>query len=122
VSSITRLHKILRIVVAYRLDDFVPAGRGKVVLRLLLAPYFLLSLFSRRPKGDKEQRLKEAFEALGPIYIKFGQLLSTRRDFLDDALADELQALQDKVPPFPMPGSRADRGCFDRSGLWRNTA
>jgi len=103
VSSITRLHKILRIVVAYRLDDFVPAGRGKVVLRLLLAPYFLLSLFSRRPKGDKEQRLKEAFEALGPIYIKFGQLLSTRRDFLDDALADELQALQDKVPPFPMP-------------------
>ena len=102
-SSITRLHKILRIVVAYRLDDFVPAGRGKVVLRLLLAPYFLLSLFSRRPKGDKEQRLKEAFEALGPIYIKFGQLLSTRRDFLDDALADELQALQDKVPPFPMP-------------------
>jgi ubiquinone biosynthesis protein len=103
VSSITRLHKILRIVVAYRLDDFVPAGRGKVVLRLLLAPYFLLSLFSRQPKGDKEQRLKEAFEALGPIYIKFGQLLSTRRDFLDDALADELQALQDKVPPFPMP-------------------
>ena len=102
-SSITRLHKILRIVVAYRLDDFVPAGRGKVVLRLLLAPYFLLSLFSRRPKGEKEQRLKEAFEALGPIYIKFGQLLSTRRDFLDDALADELQALQDKVPPFPMP-------------------
>ena len=102
-SSITRLHKILRIVVAYRLDDFVPAGRGKVVLRLLLAPYFLLSLFSRQPKGDKEQRLKEAFEALGPIYIKFGQLLSTRRDFLDDALADELQALQDKVPPFPMP-------------------
>ena len=102
-SSITRLHKILRIVVAYRLDDFVPAGRGKVLLRLLLAPYFLLSLFSRRPKGDKEQRLKEAFEALGPIYIKFGQLLSTRRDFLDDALADELQALQDKVPPFPMP-------------------
>ncbi|MDB2552935.1 ubiquinone biosynthesis regulatory protein kinase UbiB [Gammaproteobacteria bacterium] len=102
-SSITRLHKILRIVVAYRLDDFVPAGLGKVLLRLLLAPYFLLSLFSRRPKGDKEQRLKEAFEALGPIYIKFGQLLSTRRDFLDDALADELQALQDKVPPFPMP-------------------
>ena len=69
-SSITRLHKILRIVVAYRLDDFVPAGRGKVVLRLIFAPYWLLRLFSRRPKGDKEWPLKEAFEALAPRYSK----------------------------------------------------
>ncbi len=102
-SSITRLHKILRIVAAYGLDDFVPAGRGKLALRILLAPYFLLRLFSRRSKGSKESRLKNALEELGPIYIKLGQLLSTRRDFLDSALADELQALQDKVPPFPMP-------------------
>lgn len=102
-SSIVRLHKILRIVAAYGLVDFVPAGRGRFALRVLLAPYFLLGLFSTRPEGGKERRLKEALEALGPIYIKLGQLLSTRRDFLDSELADELQALQDKVPPFPMP-------------------
>jgi len=44
-----------------------------------------------------------ALEELGPIYIKFGQLLSTRRDFLDAELADELQSLQDNVPPFTTP-------------------
>ena len=42
-------------------------------------------------------------EELGPIYVKFGQLLSTRRDFLPDDLADELQTLQDNVPPFESP-------------------
>lgn len=49
-------------------------------------------------------RLRLAMEELGPIYIKFGQLLSTRRDFLEIELADELQALQDNVPPFLSPG------------------
>tara|TARA_R110002167_G_scaffold14659_3_gene59132 strand:+ start:1874 stop:3412 length:1539 start_codon:yes stop_codon:yes gene_type:complete len=50
-----------------------------------------------------ELRLRQALEELGPIYIKFGQLLSTRRDFLPPELADELARLQDKVPGFDTP-------------------
>ena len=54
-------------------------------------------------KLPPELRLRRALEELGPIYIKFGQLLSTRRDFLPPELADELQGLQDKVPGFATP-------------------
>jgi ubiquinone biosynthesis protein len=46
-------------------------------------------------------RLRQALEALGPIFVKFGQMLSTRRDLLPPDLADELAKLQDRVPPFP---------------------
>lgn len=56
-------------------------------------------------KGDahapRGQRLRQALEALGPVFIKLGQLLSTRRDLLPDDIADELALLQDRVPPFP---------------------
>ncbi|MDZ4357491.1 MAG: ubiquinone biosynthesis regulatory protein kinase UbiB, partial [Variovorax sp.] len=50
------------------------------------------------PRG---QRLREALERLGPIFVKFGQVLSTRRDLLPPDIADELAFLQDRVPPFP---------------------
>ena len=102
-SSITRLHKILSIAAKYGLEDFLPASRSRVVCKLALLPYRLLGLFSSRRSGDRNTRLRLALEELGPIYIKLGQLVSTRRDFLDPKLADELQALQDNVPPFPMP-------------------
>jgi len=52
---------------------------------------------NRAPRG---QRIREALEALGPIFIKFGQMLSTRKDLLADDVAEELSALQDNVPPF----------------------
>jgi ubiquinone biosynthesis protein len=103
VSSITRLHKILSVAAKYGLEDFLPASRSRVVCKLALLPYRLLGLFSSRRSGDRNTRLRLALEELGPIYIKLGQLVSTRRDFLDPELADELQALQDNVPPFPMP-------------------
>jgi ubiquinone biosynthesis protein len=51
----------------------------------------------RAPRG---QRLREALERLGPIFVKFGQVLSTRRDLLPADIADELARLQDRVPPF----------------------
>ncbi len=73
-------------------------------LRLLLLPYTCLWMLSKHRHGNKNARLRLAMEELGPIYIKFGQLLSTRRDFLDNDLADELQSLQDNVPPFKTPG------------------
>ena len=46
-------------------------------------------------------RLRRALEDLGPIFVKFGQMLSTRRDLLPPDIADELALLQDRVPPFP---------------------
>src|SRR5690606_9086741 len=56
------------------------------------------------PRG---MRLRLALEELGPIYIKFGQLLSTRRDVVPPDIADELAFLQDRVPPFPGEQARA---------------
>jgi ubiquinone biosynthesis protein len=55
----------------------------------------------RRRRKPRAVRVREALEDLGPIFIKFGQMLSTRRDLLADDIADELQRLQDDVPPFP---------------------
>ena len=55
----------------------------------------------RRFDETPEARLRLALESLGPIFVKFGQMLSTRRDLLDPKLADELAKLQDQVPPFP---------------------
>ncbi len=56
--------------------------------------------FGRDLKAPRGQRLREAFEHLGPIFVKFGQVLSTRRDLLPADVADELARLQDRVPPF----------------------
>ena len=55
----------------------------------------------RRKRKPRAVRMREALEDLGPIFIKFGQMLSTRRDLLADDIADELQLLQDAVPAFP---------------------
>lgn len=72
----------------------------------LFRPFrFLIYIFpwnwfrhNRAPRGE---RIRRALEDLGPIFIKFGQMLSTRRDLLADDIADDLQRLQDDVPPFP---------------------
>src|SRR5256885_488250 len=87
---LVRLVRIFAIIVRYGLHEFIPAVPGDFILRLLAG---------RRidPRG---QRLREALEQLGPIFVKFGQVLSTRRDLLPLDLADELAKLQDQVPPF----------------------
>ena len=108
-SHLPRLIKVIRIVAKYRLDDFLPQQtkalkqKELTVLRLLLIPFRLPRIFRGTDKRNRNRRLREAMEELGPVYIKFGQLLSTRRDFLDHNLADELQSLQDNVPPFNSP-------------------
>jgi len=63
--------------------------------------YLLLPRFSSVSDASRAVRLREALEALGPIFVKFGQILSTRRDLLPLDIADELAKLQDQVPPFP---------------------
>lgn len=98
--QLRRLFTILYVFSKYRLDDFVPVSMLPWYLRLAfyLAPWRLNPIPKRIPK---EKRLRLALVALGPIFIKFGQLLSTRKDLLTEELALELAKLQDKVPPFP---------------------
>ena len=98
-SRAVRLAKILRTISRYRLDEFIDEERLPALPRyaLRLAPWRLL----RTPDMTRGERLRRALEELGPVFIKFGQMLSTRRDLLPDDLADELARLQYNVPPFP---------------------
>ncbi|HEY4542841.1 MAG TPA: ubiquinone biosynthesis regulatory protein kinase UbiB [Noviherbaspirillum sp.] len=91
-----RLYKIWRVAVRYGLDDIAVSGLARPrIARMLTALTFWRDLSS--PRGV---RLRRALEELGPIFVKFGQVLSTRRDLVPHDLADELARLQDRVPPF----------------------
>jgi ubiquinone biosynthesis protein len=90
--------RIFAIALGFGLHEFVPPMPGDFVLRLLAGR-------RREPRG---QRLREALERLGPIFVKFGQVLSTRRDLLPLDIADELAKLQDRVPPFPSDAAFAE--------------
>ena len=92
-----RLLKIIFVVLRFGLDEFLLAHTRT---RWLLAPLNLL-LFFRNTSAPRAQRLRLALEDLGPIFVKFGQMLSTRRDLMPVDIADELAKLQDQVPPFP---------------------
>ncbi len=98
VAKLRRIFVILWAVSRYRLDEFIPRKPLPLSVRLLLAfaPWHLFPT----PKLSKGERLRLALESLGPIFVKFGQILSTRRDLLPDDIADELKKLQDDVPPF----------------------
>ena len=91
-----RLAKILWVGYRFGLDEFAlaadPTGR---LPRLARAP-----LSFRTFDEPRAVRLRRALETLGPIFVKFGQVLSTRRDLLPPDIADELAKLQDQVPPF----------------------
>jgi len=101
---LTRLVKILNVAAKYRLGDYLRGHSGTSLIKLVLTVYGLPWSSNKARELDRHQRLRLALEELGPIYIKFGQLLSTRRDFLEPELADALQGLQDDVPPFRNPG------------------
>ena len=95
------LFHLLRVLGRYRLDEFLKGHNGTLLLRYILSPF---TLGNRQVlKEPLAARLRKSLEELGPIYVKFGQLLSTRRDFLPNDIADELQSLQDNVPPFKSP-------------------
>jgi ubiquinone biosynthesis protein len=103
---LARLIEIQRVLVRHGLDEFVRATHLYRPLRFV----FFLSPWTwfQRTQGDtRAQRLRLALEELGPIFIKFGQALSTRRDLLPPDIADELAKLQDRVPPFPGEVARA---------------
>lgn len=104
-SRAFRLVKILRVIGRYRLDEFIDQDQLPRAARLAmqLAPWQLVT----PPDAPRAQRLRQALEELGPVFIKFGQMLSTRRDLLPEDVADELAKLQDDVPPFPAQESVA---------------
>jgi ubiquinone biosynthesis protein len=100
-----RLLTIHRVLVRYGLDDFVRATHLYRPLRFVfwLSPW----TWFRRRRGSRGERLRRALEDLGPIFVKFGQVVSTRRDLLPGDIADELAKLQDRVPPFPGEAAKA---------------
>ena len=93
---LTRGIFIVFIVLRYGLDELVLTSFRKPWLRVLAR---LLSV-GRNLNAPRGERLREALERLGPIFVKFGQVLSTRRDLLPPDIAEELARLQDRVPPF----------------------
>ncbi len=92
-----RLIKILRVALKYGLDEFLLGHERFYWLR----PTVRTLTFWRDLSAPRAQRLRLALQDLGPIFVKFGQMLSTRRDLLPADIADELARLQDRVPPFP---------------------
>ncbi|MBN7797912.1 ubiquinone biosynthesis regulatory protein kinase UbiB [Parahaliea mediterranea] len=98
-SRARRAVKILRVAGRHRLDTFFESEQlpGWLRLAFRLSPWRL----GPAPSQSPGVRLRMSLEELGPVFIKFGQILSTRRDLLPPELAEELAKLQDKVPPFP---------------------
>ena len=95
----TRLLKIHRVLVKHGVDEFVQGTRfaGPLQLAYLASP---TAWFQNKHPGTRGERLRLALQELGPIFMKFGQALSTRRDLLPVDIADELAKLQDRVPAF----------------------
>lgn len=98
-----RLAVIVFTVLRFGLDELALSGFRQRWVRALVRVMTL----GRRLDAPPGRRLREALERLGPIFVKFGQVLSTRRDLLPPDVADELARLQDRVPPFPAPVARA---------------
>ena len=91
-----RIAKIVKVVGKYRLDLLLDKEKLPLSIRIFLAP----AVFFGRANGSRGERLRKALEELGPIFVKFGQLLSTRPDLVPEDISVELSSLQDNVPPF----------------------
>lgn len=101
--QLLRLLAIQRVLARHRLDEIILAIHLLRPFRFLL--YLSPLYWARRDRGPavdsvKGERIRRALEDLGPVFVKLGQMFSTRRDLLPDEIADELSKLQDAVPPF----------------------
>ncbi len=95
--TLGRILSIQRVLMKYGLDEFIKETH---LLRPLRFLFYMLPR-RRAPSAPLGERIRLALEELGPIFVKFGQAISTRRDLLPRDIADELAKLQDMVPPFP---------------------
>ena len=103
--SLVRALRILWVFSRYRLDTLLPRQSMPLLLRVFIFCSPLRWLSSAQ--ANEGRRLRLALEHLGPVFIKFGQILSTRRDLLPAEMADELAFLQDRVAPFPGTDAQA---------------
>lgn len=100
---LARLLVILWTILRFGLDDLALSGFRRKRFRLLRR----VTSVGRQWQQPRGVRLRLALEHLGPIFVKFGQVLSTRRDLVPADIVEELAKLQDRVPPFPAAESRA---------------
>ncbi len=105
IRVLVRLIHMHRVMIKHDLGEFVRGTRFATLLKLatLISP---LAWVQPKHQGTRGERLRLALQELGPIFMKFGQVLSTRRDLLPADIADELSKLQDRVPPFPAMQAR----------------
>ncbi len=96
---VKRLYQITKTFLNYGLDDLIPARWLPWTLRI--GRYGLFWMRNQHREKSSGERLRLALESLGPVWVKFGQMLSTRRDLLPADIANELAILQDKVKAFP---------------------
>jgi ubiquinone biosynthesis protein len=105
-SQFLHLLRINRVMVRHRLDEIILSIHFMRPLRLLLA-FMPWRWIRKKHTTSRGVRIRRTLEDLGPIFVKFGQILSTRRDLLPDDIAAELAKLQDRVNPFPGQQARS---------------
>ncbi len=104
--NLFRLLHIHKVLIHHGLDEIIEATH-------LFRPLTILGYLNpvnwgnKRKAGPRGERIRDALIELGPIFVKFGQAISTRRDMLPLDIADELAKLQDRVPPFSGKAARA---------------
>lgn len=98
INRVLRLMRINYILARYNIDEIIFGGQSFFLLRFIvyLNPFY----WTTGNKLSRGERVRRALEDLGPIFVKVGQIISTRRDLLPDDIALELSKLQDRVPPF----------------------
>ncbi|AZG71975.1 ubiquinone biosynthesis regulatory protein kinase UbiB [Shewanella livingstonensis] len=97
-ASIRRGYHVIKTILHFGLDDLIPRHKKPWYFSILRNSLFWIR--NKHKNKSAAERLKLAMQDLGPVYIKLGQMLSTRRDLLDDEWAYQLAMLQDRVPPF----------------------
>ncbi|PSW03359.1 ubiquinone biosynthesis regulatory protein kinase UbiB, partial [Photobacterium rosenbergii] len=97
-SEVKRLYQITAVQLRYGLDELLPEDpRLKLPKAMRKSLFWLRNEHPEKPLGE---RLRLALQELGPVWIKFGQMMSTRRDLFPPHIADQLAMLQDQVAPF----------------------
>jgi ubiquinone biosynthesis protein len=103
---LSRAYEIQRVLLHYGIDEFVQGTQLGTLARILdLVQPWNRKQLKQAPRGE---RIRHALQELGPVFIKFGQMLSTRRDMFPDDISDELALLQDQVKPFDGKIAEAD--------------